>query len=249
MFTNEEDYRRLKFMIFGKLVLTYKIFLGELIMEKNLLEEIQYHLLNDEKPSIYLNEINKSFIDTPLQMLYELKDIEQNKEYHPEGSVWNHVMMVVDRAATLRHKANDAKCFMTAALLHDIGKKPTTRINKKGRIISYDHDKVGSQIVENVLSNYMVNDEEKKKIVNLVRFHMHHLYILKNLPYGSLDEMMESVDLNDMILIFISDRLGRGELVKDRKSEEIDDIKKIVNIIKEKYKVSIEEIDSIINEL
>jgi hypothetical protein len=95
----------------------------------------------------------------------------------------------------------------------------------------------------------MVSDEEKKKIVNLVRFHMHHLYILKNLPYGSLDEMMEHVDLNDMILIFISDRLGRGELIKDRKSEEIDDIKKIVNIIKEKYKVSIDEIDSIINEL
>lgn len=218
-------------------------------MEKNLLEQIQYHLLNDEKPSIYLNENNKDFIDTPLQMLYELQDVEQNKEYHPEGSVWNHVMMVVDRAATLRHRANDVKCFMTAALLHDIGKKPTTRINKKGRIISYDHDKVGAQIVESILSNYMVNEEEKIKIVNLVRFHMHHLYILKNLPYGSLDEMIKNVDINDMILMFISDRLGRGELVNDRKSEEIEDVEKIVNIIKEKYKLGIKEIESIIKEL
>lgn len=218
-------------------------------MEKNLLEQIQYHLLNDEKPSIYLNENNKDFIDTPLQMLYELQDVEQNKEYHPEGSVWNHVMMVVDRAATLRHRANDVKCFMTAALLHDIGKKPTTRINKKGRIISYDHDKVGAQIVESILSNYMVNEEEKIKIVNLVRFHMHHLYILKNLPYGSLDEMIKNVDINDMILMFISDRLGRGELVNDRKSEEVEDVEKIVNIIKEKYKLGIKEIESIIKEL
>lgn len=218
-------------------------------MEINLLQKIQEHLLNDEKPSIYLKEINKEFIDTPLHMLYELQHVEQNKEYHPEGSVWNHVMMVVDRAASLRHKANDVKTFMTAALLHDIGKKPTTRINKKGKIISYDHDKVGAQIVQDVLQKYMVNEEEKIRIVNLVRFHMHHLYILKNLPYGSLAEMMEKVDINDMILLFISDRLGRGELINDREKEEIEDIRKIVNIIKEKYKVNIEEIDSIIKGL
>lgn len=218
-------------------------------MEKNLLETIQEHLLKDEKPSIYLNQLNKHLIDTPLQMLHELQYVDQNREYHPEGSVWNHVMMVVDRAAKVRDKANDVKSFMTAALLHDIGKKPTTRVNKKGRIISYDHDKVGAQIVETILSNYEVEEEQKKYIVNLVKYHMHHLYILKNLPYGSLDEMMKSVDINDMFLLFISDRLGRGGLEGSRSKEEIDDIRKIVNIIKEKYNVSVEEIDNIINEL
>lgn len=218
-------------------------------MEKNLLETIQFHLLNDEKPSIYLNQVNKHFIDTPFQMLHELQYVDQNKKYHPEGNVWNHVMMVVDRAAKIKHNSNNSTCFMTAALLHDIGKKPTTRINKKGRIISYDHDKVGAEIVEILLSNYMVEEEEKSRIVNLVRYHMHHLYILKNLPYGSLDEMMDKVDINDMLLLFIADRLGRGGLDGNKKREEIEDLKKIVSIIKEKYKVIIKEVDNLINEL
>lgn len=218
-------------------------------MEKNLLEIIQEHLLNDEIPSLYLNKVSKEFINTPLQMLHELQDVDQNRQYHPEGSVWNHVMMVVDRAAKIKNNSNDAISFMTAALLHDIGKKPTTRINKRGKIISYDHDKVGSQIVESILSNYMVDYDTNKKIVNLVRYHMHHLYILKNLPYGSIDEMINNVDINDMILLFISDRLGRGGLKDSRKSEEIEDIIKIVNIIKEKTKVNLEKIDNIINQL
>ena len=52
---------------------------------------------------------------------------------------------------------------------------------------------------------------EQAKIFNLVKYHMHHFYIIKNLPYAKTDEMIKNVELNDMILIFISDRLRRGQ--------------------------------------
>lgn len=32
-------------------------------------------------------------------MLYNLKETEQSKVHHPEGNVWNHVLLVVDEAA------------------------------------------------------------------------------------------------------------------------------------------------------
>ena len=51
----------------------------------------------------------------------------------------------------------------------------------------------------------------KTKMLNLVKYHMHHLYIIKNLPFAKTDEMIKDVDLNDMILMFVSDRLGRGQ--------------------------------------
>ncbi len=37
---------------------------------------------------------------------------------------------------------------MWGALLHDLGKAPTTKI-RKGKITSYDHDKVGAELVRN----------------------------------------------------------------------------------------------------
>ena len=37
---------------------------------------------------------------------------------------------------------------------------------------------------------------------------MHHLYIIKNLPFAKTNELVKEVDINDMILMFVSDRLG-----------------------------------------
>ena len=83
---------------------------------EGLFEEIIKHLLNDPKPSIYLQEARKEFFNTPLQILNELETVEQEKKYHPEGNVWNHVMLVVDRAASIREYAYSPKEFMIAAL-------------------------------------------------------------------------------------------------------------------------------------
>ena len=111
-------------------------------MEKKIFEEIKEHLLKDEKPSIYLNSIKNKLVGTPLEILAQLETVEQEKKYHPEGNVWNHVMLVTDKAAELREYSNDPESLMMAALLHDTGKKIATRKNKSGRLISYDHDKI-----------------------------------------------------------------------------------------------------------
>ena len=131
---------------------------------------------------------------TPLQIINELKTVEQSPKYHPEGNVYNHVMLVVDKAAQIRNLANSKKEFMLAALLHDVGKKEATKKNSKGNYTSYNHDKIGEKIVNNMLTQYDINNIEREKIVNLVKYHMHHLYILKNLPYGNIEEMIKNVD-------------------------------------------------------
>ena len=92
--------------------------------------EIEKHLLNDEKPSIYLNEQveNGDFDEYPLSMIKDLLTVEQNPIYHPEGNVFIHAMMVVDEGATVRERSKDKKAFMWALLLYDLGKKPTTKL-------------------------------------------------------------------------------------------------------------------------
>ncbi|MFR4410932.1 MAG: hypothetical protein ACLT3L_08495, partial [Clostridium sp.] len=89
---------------------------------------------------------------------------------------------------------------------------------------------------------YKYDDYEKEKILNLVRFHMHHLYIIKNLPYAKTKEMIKETNLNDIILLFISDRMGRGNFEKHKKEEEINDIKKVISILENNYILNLKDI-------
>lgn len=197
-------------------------------MEENKLMEIQRELMVCNKPSVYLEKIKNSFKDTPLESLWILQLIEQNPRYHPEGNVWNHVMQVIDIAAKIKDFAIDKEAFMLGALLHDLGKGITTKKNNQGRWTSYNHDVEGVKIAE--------------KILNLVRFHMHHLYIIKNLPYAKTKEMIKETNLNDIILLFISDRMGRGNFEKHKKEDEINDIKKVISILENNYILNLKDI-------
>lgn len=211
-------------------------------MEANILKEIQRNLVIDEKPSLYLEKIKDLLKDTPLEILLKLEKTEQNRQYHPEGNVWNHLMQVVDTAAKIREYANDKESFMLGVLLHDVGKSTTTKKNKQGRWISYNHDTEGDKIANRILTYYNYNEDEKVRILNLVKYHMHHLYIIKNLPFARTKEMVESVDLNDMILMFVSDRLGRGQVEKEKKLNEIDDIGKVIQILESNYSLDLKNI-------
>lgn len=211
-------------------------------MEKNKLREIEENILTNERPSIYLEEIKKSLINTPLEALVNLEKIEQNKKYHPEGNVWNHLKQVVDTAAKVKDYAHDKGTFMLGALLHDLGKGTTTKRNKQGKLISYNHDTEGEKIAEKILCYYSYTDDEKDRILNLVKYHMHHLYIIKNLPFAKTSELVKNVDLNDMILMFISDRLGRGQSNKEKKLSEISDIEKVTGILEKDYNLDLKEI-------
>ncbi len=80
--------------------------------------------------------------------LHALIDVPQEKEWHPEGDVWIHSMMVVDAAANIvrdqkRGLSEDEKVqIMFGALAHDFGKPSTTEI-KDGRIRSINHEEAG----------------------------------------------------------------------------------------------------------
>ncbi len=95
-------------------------------------KDIDEHILRDEKPSDYINKLYEEgkLKGYPFDMLTTLKKIDQSPKYHPEGSVWNHIMMVLDNGAKEREKSENKRIFMWACLLHDIGKGTTTKIRK-----------------------------------------------------------------------------------------------------------------------
>lgn len=197
--------------------------------------EIEKHLLNDEKPSIYLNEQveNGDFDEYPLSMIKDLLTVEQNPIYHPEGNVFIHAMMVVDEGAIVRERSKDKKAFMWELLLHDLGKKPTTKL-RKGKLTSYNHDTVGAKMAREFLEYFNQDEVFINKVISLVRWHMQILFVTKNSRFQNIKQMLEDVDVDEMILVSRCDRLGRGNLNKLKREETLKEVENFKKILKNK---------------
>lgn len=200
---------------------------------KEIFLKIEEHLLNDDKPSLYLKEaVNEGLLDNyPLSMILELKDVPQNPKFHPEGNVFIHTMMVIDEGAKNRERSKNKRAFMWALLLHDIGKKPTTKV-RKGRLTSYDHDTVGADMARQFLTYF--NEEESfiVEVIALVRWHMQSLFVIKNLKFQNIGDMLEDVSINEIVLVSLSDRLGRGNLTNNEIKNTFTEINKFEKKLK-----------------
>lgn len=179
-------------------------------MSLALFNEIQQHLLNDANPSQYLEQASQTeaFIKPPFSVLLRLKKTEQSPVHHPEGNVWNHTMLVVDEAAKRRVESKNPAALMWAALLHDIGKPDTTKV-RRGKITAYEHDTTGAVLAKRFLSACTEDEALIRAVCSLVRYHMHMLYVLKNLPFQDLPGLKREADLQELALFCLCDRLGR----------------------------------------
>ena len=105
---------------------------------------------------------------------------EQNPIYHAEGDVWTHTKLVcealVARDSFRNLTEEKQKVVFLAALLHDIGKIPTTRWEDE-RWISPNHAIVGAKMARQFLwmDIGLCGTPEKMKfretVCNLIRYH------------------------------------------------------------------------------
>lgn len=198
--------------------------------------KIEKHLLDDAKPSLFLRGFILNEIDNknPLYILKTLESVMQNPKHHPEGNALNHTMEVIDIAAKYRHVTKNTKEFMWAALLHDLGKIKATKL-KKGRWTSYNHDEIGFSLVKDILSKLTLDNRFIDSVSLLVKFHMIYLYISKNLPFGdSLENISKSIEFNDLFLLILSDRLGRGVTSKNEQEKILNSLNNFIKDVDKK---------------
>lgn len=178
---------------------------------QDLFKEINKHLLEDEESSRYLSKIAEEpgFFEHPFSMLAHLKETPQSPKHHPEGNVWNHTMMVTDAAAQLKKGSSNEQVFMWAALLHDIGKPGTTK-TRNGKITAYNHEKMGAVLARQFLSGLDCDGGFTDEVVTLVRWHMQILYVNNSLPFADIKAMKSEANIEDVALLGLCDRLGRG---------------------------------------
>jgi poly(A) polymerase len=95
-----------------------------------------------------------------------MKGVEQPAQFHPEGDVWTHTLLLL--------KQLEAGCSMTlawGALLHDVGKPPTFR-RAPDRIRFDGHVEVGVAMGAEICRRFRFSNEETRQTLALVENHM-----------------------------------------------------------------------------
>jgi poly(A) polymerase len=96
----------------------------------------------------------------------KMKGVEQPPQFHPEGDVWIHTLMLLEQL--------EPGCELTlawGALLHDVGKPPTFRV-APDRIRFDGHVEVGVAIAADICRRFRFSNDETRQILSLVESHM-----------------------------------------------------------------------------
>jgi len=103
-----------------------------------------------------------------------LRNCEQDKEWHAEGTVWNHTLLCLDAARQL----TDSSVVMWAVLCHDLG-KPSTTLFEDGHLRSRGHEEAGEEPTRSFLGRVKVSRELMEAVVALVVSHLAPTHFFK----------------------------------------------------------------------
>jgi tRNA nucleotidyltransferase (CCA-adding enzyme) len=179
--------------------------------------EIEKLLLQAQRPSIGCAvALDLGVVDQVLPELRPLVGCEQEPEWHPEGDVWTHTLMVVDKARELNGDLDRPRLttVMLGAVCHDLGKPATTAVID-GRIRSMDHEQVGIAPTLTLLDRLNVHTIDgfpvRDQVVGLVANHLKPGMFRKaaNVGDGAFRRLAQKVDLELLARVARADCLGR----------------------------------------
>jgi tRNA nucleotidyltransferase (CCA-adding enzyme) len=201
----------------GTRALCARIALDDLPSER-IWGEIEKLLLQAERPSIgWQLALELGVLDRLFPDVKALVGCEQEPEWHPEGDVWIHTLMVIDQARTRIHDLTRGEqiTVMLGALCHDLGKPPTTAF-VDGRIRSMEHEQAGLEPTVRVLDRLNIHTIEsfdvRHHVLGIVAHHLKPLSFYKSatpVGDGAFRRLAQKVDLELLARVAKSDCLGR----------------------------------------
>lgn len=179
--------------------------------------ELEKILLQAEKPSIGLKWLyDLGVVEQLFPELKSLVGVPQQPEWHPEGDVDVHTLMVADEARKLIDDLPYAKkaAVMLGALCHDFGKPPTTKFFD-GKWRSHGHDEAGVEPTLSFLDKLGIftldGYDVRGQIVQLVRYHLKPGEFYKAQPGdGAFRRLARRVEPDLLYRVAKADSLGRN---------------------------------------
>ena len=181
--------------------------------------EIEKLLLLADRPSLGFQWLQKL---TALEQLFpeiaSLIDVPQDPEWHPEGDVYIHTLLTIDRAHELIENLSYPRrvTVMLAAVAHDFGKPPTTAF-LEGRWRSRGHEEAGVGPTESFLNRLNVHTIEgydvRSQVIALVREHLKPGEFYKKqdeVGDGAFRRLARKCELDLLYRVASADSLGRN---------------------------------------
>jgi poly(A) polymerase len=104
-----------------------------------------------------------------LPEISRMKGVEQPPQFHPEGDVWTHTLMMIEGL-----RAGCSRTLAWGVLLHDVGKPPTFAppSGPGGRIRFDEHVEVGTRMAEEICRRLRFSNDDTAQIASLVANHL-----------------------------------------------------------------------------
>ena len=136
------------------------------------------------KPERGLDLLDQSgLLPEVLPDIAAMHGVEQPPQFHPEGDVYEHVRLMLTKIAEPNLD------LAWGVLLHDVGKKPTAKIDENGRIRFNEHESVGAVMAEKIMTDLRYDNKTIQTVRELVQHHMQ----FKDVPHmrpSTLKRMM-----------------------------------------------------------
>jgi poly(A) polymerase len=144
-----------------------------------------------------------------------MKGVEQPPQFHPEGDVWVHTLLLLEQL-----QQGVSATLAWGALLHDVGKPPTFRI-APDRIRFDGHVDVGAAMAADICRRFRFSNEKTRQILALVENHMRFADVermkastLKR--FFRLEDFGEHLALHRMDVLASNRNLQYWQFVSDR---------------------------------
>lgn len=127
-------------------------------------------MLRSEHPEKGLRFLEDTGLLARYPELDVLRTTDQDLRWHPEGSVWKHIVKCWGMDLMDGDGSVDLVTYRLALLLHDIGKGKVTK--KMGKKISDEgHADAGFEIAKTFFDRFTFGDECEKDVLACVKFH------------------------------------------------------------------------------
>ncbi|MBI1291124.1 HDIG domain-containing protein [bacterium] len=131
-----------------------------------------------------------------------LHGVEQGTQFHPEGDVFVHTMLVLD------HVEPRTVETVWGALLHDVGKPATFARDPETRRISFiDHQRIGAAMADVILERLRFSNEERERISAIVARHMTFMEC-RNMKQSTLRRFLSGPTIESDLAVHRADCLG-----------------------------------------
>ncbi len=173
-----------------------------------------------------------------LPELHALRGVEQSDAHHLD--VWGHTLLVLDAVAALERDPADALgehaqavaavlaeplademtrglALRLGALLHDVAKPPTRKVDEAGRVTFLGHDEQGAEMARGILARLHASERLRAHVAALTRHHLRLGFLVHERPLGPRTthgylRASSPVEV-DVTVLSVADRLataGRG---------------------------------------